>query len=190
MGMMLRCRLLLFDLVHQSGASAVVRETGYDCFSMSIWKSNHADSCIPWRSRPVSSAAVLLKEILPNAMAASVYDSPVRVWMNIICIKPSRVINSKVANPALREVVATKQVQSASARWREVVVDLISKFLWAPEVLTQASYACALSLTLIQTQDNDMDKSFPLLLVCGVVLSIVQRPKEHGSGYAEMWGHF
>ena len=54
---MLRWRLLLFDLVHHSGASAVVRETDYGCFSMPIWKSNHAYSCIPWSSRPVSSAA-------------------------------------------------------------------------------------------------------------------------------------
>ena len=75
---MLRWRLLLFDLVHHSGASAVVRETDYGCFSMPIWKSNHADSCIPWSSRPVSSAAVLMKEVIANAMAASVYDSSVR----------------------------------------------------------------------------------------------------------------
>jgi len=37
MGMMLRWRLLLLDLVHQAGVSAVVKVTGYDCVSMLIW---------------------------------------------------------------------------------------------------------------------------------------------------------
>lgn len=49
-----------------------------------------ADSCIPWRSRPASSAAALLKEMLPNAMAAGDCDSLVRRSTSMVYLTPSR----------------------------------------------------------------------------------------------------